>query len=76
MVLTDGSKGAYSYSDEGYFYISQYPGPKIEATGAGDAFTTAYVAALAYGKTHLEALNGDQSMREVLSNRLARKLAC
>jgi sugar/nucleoside kinase (ribokinase family) len=57
IALTDGSKGAYSYSDEGYYYIPQYPGPKIEATGAGDAFTTAYIAALAYGKTHLEALN-------------------
>jgi sugar/nucleoside kinase (ribokinase family) len=56
IALTDGSKGAYSYSDEGYFYIPQFPGPKIEATGAGDGFTTAYVAALFYGKTHLEAL--------------------
>lgn len=56
VVLTDGPKGAYSYSDEGYYYIPQFPGPRIEATGAGDGFTTAYVAALAYGKTHLEAL--------------------
>ncbi len=56
VVLTDGPKGAYSHSDEGYYYIPQFPGPRIEATGAGDSFTTAYVAALAYGKTHYDAL--------------------
>ena len=56
VVLTDGRKGAYSYSDEGYYYIPEFPGPRIEATGAGDAFTTAYVAALALGKKHAEAL--------------------
>ena len=56
VVLTDGPKGAYSHSDEGYYYIPQFPGPRIEATGAGDSFTTAYVAALAYGKTHCDAL--------------------
>lgn len=56
VALTDGRKGAYSYSDEGFFYIPEFPGPRIEATGAGDSFTTAYIAALAYGKTHAEAL--------------------
>lgn len=56
VVLTDGRKGAYSYSEEGYYYIPEFPGPRIEATGAGDSFTTAYVAALALGKTHFEAL--------------------
>lgn len=56
IALTDGRKGAYSYSDEGYFYIPEFPGPRIEATGAGDSFTTAYIAALACGKPHSEAL--------------------
>lgn len=56
VVITDGPKGAYSFSSEGFFYIPQFPGPRIEATGAGDSFTTAYVAALAYGKTNQEAL--------------------
>jgi ribokinase len=56
VVLTDGRKGAYSCSDEGFFYIPEFPGPRLEATGAGDAFTTAYIAALAYGKPHSEAL--------------------
>jgi sugar/nucleoside kinase (ribokinase family) len=56
ITLTDGRKGAYSYGCDGYFYIPEFPGPKIEATGAGDGFTTAYVAALANGKTQMEAL--------------------
>lgn len=56
VVITDGRKGAYSYSSEGYFYIPEFPGPRIEATGAGDSFTTAYVSALAKGLTNFEAL--------------------
>ena len=56
VALTDGRKGAYSCSDEGLFYIEEYPGPKIESTGAGDAFTTAYIAALVHGLPHREAL--------------------
>ncbi len=56
VALTDGRKGAYSYSSEGFYYIPEFPGPRIEATGAGDSFTTAYMAALASGKTHAEAL--------------------
>jgi sugar/nucleoside kinase (ribokinase family) len=56
VILTDGRKGAYSYSAEGFYYIAEYPGPRIEATGAGDGFTTGYIAALFYGKTHQEAL--------------------
>ncbi len=56
VVITDGRKGAYSYSNEGYFYITEFPGPRIDATGAGDSFTTAYVAALASGQSHKEAL--------------------
>ncbi|HEX3095703.1 MAG TPA: carbohydrate kinase family protein, partial [Patescibacteria group bacterium] len=57
VVLTDGRRGAYSMSDEGYYYIPEFPGlQRIEATGAGDAFTTGYVGALAYGLSHVEAL--------------------
>lgn len=56
VVLTDGRRGAYSYSSEGFYYIPEFPGPRIEATGAGDAFITAYVAALIYGHDHQEAL--------------------
>ncbi len=56
VVLTDGRKGAYSYSGEGFYYLREYPGPRISATGAGDAFTTGYIAALFYNQPHSEAL--------------------
>lgn len=56
VVLTDGRKGAYSYSEEGFYYLEEFDGPRIEATGAGDSFTTAYIAALFYGELHKEAL--------------------
>lgn len=56
VALTDGRKGAYSYSGEGFYYMEEYPGPRLEATGAGDSFTTAYIAALAHGLPHGEAL--------------------
>ena len=56
VVITDGPRGAYSYSHEGFYYIEKFPGKRVEATGAGDAFTTAYIAALAHGLPHTEAL--------------------
>ncbi len=56
VILTDGRKGAYSYSEQGFYYLGEYPGPRIEATGAGDAFTTGYISALFYGQSHKEAL--------------------
>lgn len=56
VVLTDGRRGAYSYSDEGYFWMPEFPGPRKDTTGAGDSFTTAYIGALILGKSHAEAL--------------------
>lgn len=56
VALTDGRRGAYSYSKEGFYYAPEYPGPRLEATGAGDGFTTAYIAALFYDLPHREAL--------------------
>lgn len=57
IALTDGRKGAYSYSEEGFYYIPEFPGPRLEATGAGDSFTTAYIAGLFYGLPHKDALS-------------------
>ncbi|MCL5775265.1 MAG: carbohydrate kinase family protein [Patescibacteria group bacterium] len=56
VVITDGVKGAYSYSAEGFYFIEKFPGKRVEATGAGDSFATAYVAALCHGLPHSEAL--------------------
>jgi len=59
VVITDGAKGAYvSDSDSSgtiirQFFMPPYPDPKppLERTGAGDAFSATFVAALALGKS-------------------------
>jgi len=55
ICITDGPKGSYASSPEGRLFMPAYPDPKppVERTGAGDAFTSTFVAALAKG-LHLE----------------------
>lgn len=55
-VITDGRDGSYASDGEKVWYMNEYPGPKIEATGAGDSFGTAFTAALYYGKLVPEAM--------------------
>ncbi len=58
VVITDGPKGAYAYDGAEYLFMPTYPDPKppYSRTGAGDAFSSTTVAALALGKTLPEAL--------------------
>lgn len=65
VVITDGPKGAYTYdtstvlSASGQMlFMPPYPDPKppYERTGAGDAFSATFVAALALGVDISEAL--------------------
>ncbi len=59
VVITNDRKGAYALDDENHFYyIPMYPDPRppYERTGAGDAFASSVVAALALGKPLPEAL--------------------
>jgi ribokinase len=64
ILLTDGPLGAYLFwkedgaADFKLYKMPLYPDPKppCERTGAGDAFSSTFVAALALGKTPLEAL--------------------
>ncbi|MBU6430877.1 carbohydrate kinase family protein [Patescibacteria group bacterium] len=57
-VITDGRKGAHTYDGENVWFMPLYPDPRppFERTGAGDAFSSTFVAALAMGKTIEEAL--------------------
>jgi ribokinase len=59
-VITDGSEGLYAYEgdDKGIWFMPPYPDPKppYDRTGAGDAFSSTFTAALALGKTVEEAL--------------------
>lgn len=58
VLISDGPKGAYASGTEGRFFMPIYPdpGPPVERTGAGDAFSSTFVAALAKGETLQEAL--------------------
>jgi sugar/nucleoside kinase (ribokinase family) len=57
VVLSDGPNGAYLYMNDGLWKMPLYPdiAPPLERTGAGDAFSSTFVSALALGKTPLEA---------------------
>jgi len=57
VSISDGPKGAYLYLNDELWHIPIYPdiAPPLERTGAGDAFSSTFTAALALGKTPLEA---------------------
>ena len=58
VLITDGTKGAYSYDGTEMLVVPMYPDQKApyERTGAGDAFASSVSAALALGKPLREAL--------------------
>jgi len=58
VVLTDGPNGAYASDGQNRYKMPLYPDPQppVERTGAGDAFASTFVAALAKGKSIEEAL--------------------
>ncbi|MDL2342042.1 MAG: carbohydrate kinase family protein [Patescibacteria group bacterium] len=53
VVITDGPKGAYASDGHTRLQMPLYPdpAPPVERTGAGDAFASTFVAALAKGNT-------------------------
>lgn len=60
VVVTDGPKGAYAYDSQTgqAWFMPPYPDPKppFERTGAGDAFSSTFVAGLAMGKSIEEVM--------------------
>ncbi|MBI2482168.1 MAG: carbohydrate kinase family protein [Candidatus Vogelbacteria bacterium] len=58
VLITDGPKGAYVLADNTKWFMPPYPdiAPPQERTGAGDAYASTFVSALALSKTVLEAL--------------------
>ncbi len=58
VVITDGPRGAYAYDGTTMYTQLPYPDPKppVERTGAGDAFSSTTVVALALGKDLQSAL--------------------
>lgn len=56
IVITDGQEGAYVYAEGEFFKVGPYPGHRVESTGAGDAFASAFLAAKIKGEKLLECL--------------------
>lgn len=56
VVVTDGKHGAYAFDGETLAFAPMFPGKRIEATGAGDAFSSGFLGALLRGKSHVDAL--------------------
>jgi ribokinase len=57
VSISDGPNGAYFYFNNELWHLPIYPdiAPPFERTGAGDAFSSTFTAALALGKPPLEA---------------------
>jgi ribokinase len=58
VVITDGPNGSYAFEDDRLVTIPNYPdpAPPLDRTGAGDAFASTIVAALALGESFETAL--------------------
>ncbi len=56
VVITDGRDGSYSFDGSDYWKLPEFPGERVEATGAGDSYATALCAALFHEKTLPEAM--------------------
>lgn len=59
IIITDGPAGAYTFDAEEVWHMPMYPDPKppIDRTGAGDSFSSTFIAALILGKSIPEALS-------------------
>jgi len=56
IVITDGKDGAYLATQDEFMRIHAYPGNRVEATGAGDAFASAFLSASIKGEKLLTCL--------------------
>ena len=56
VIVTDGGNGSYAYNGEGMWFMPIFPVKSLEKTGAGDAFATGVIAALAHGHSTADAL--------------------
>lgn len=56
VVVTDGTRGAYAYDGQKHYFCETFPGEVLETTGAGDAFSTGFLAAIFKGEMIGEAM--------------------
>lgn len=56
VIITDGTRGSYAFHEQDAWFMPPFPIPAVERTGAGDAFSTGFLAALFQGTGIAEAL--------------------
>ncbi len=56
VVLTDGANGAYAFDGTTLVFAPVFPGDRVEATGAGDAFSSGFLGATLHNLPIDEAL--------------------
>lgn len=55
-VITDGRDGSYASDGNTIWFVDHFPAPRVEATGAGDAYGTGFTAAIFHGRPIPEAM--------------------
>lgn len=50
VIVTDGKEGAYAQTADNFYKIGPYPGHRVDSTGAGDAFTSAFLGGFIRGE--------------------------
>lgn len=56
VIITDGMEGSCGTDGEKFYHLQIFPAHLVEMTGAGDAYATAVLAGLFYGKDLKEAM--------------------
>ncbi len=56
VVVTDGPRGSYAHDGKNHWSMGVFPIKVVEMTGAGDAYSTGFMAALVCGETAPNAL--------------------
>jgi len=56
VVVTDGSRGSYAHDGKGSWSMGVMPVKVVEMTGAGDSFSTGFMAAMVHGQSVPDAL--------------------
>lgn len=55
-VITDNGRGSYCFDGKNFYHLDIFRVPVVEMTGAGDAYSTGFISALAYGRDVGEAM--------------------
>ncbi len=53
-IITDGKNGAYAYDSERFYHCGEFPATVVSTLGAGDAFSSTFVASLIRTKGNVE----------------------